>query len=331
MTRYLVTGGAGFIGAHVVAQLRDAGDAVRVLDLDCGRVPQGAERMEGSVCDPDAARRAAEGAECVIHLAANAHLWSRDKSVFGRINLGGAQLMLDAAREAGARRFVYVSSLTVLVGAHTPRGPSTVDETAFGACGPMLGPYAASKAAATALALSRNAPNFETIAVLPTLPLGPGDYGMTAPSRMVADLVGGKTPATIDCILNIVDVRDAAAGIIAAATAGRTGEAYILGGENFAMRDFLARLGAVSGRPMPAARVPYALALAAAHVQERLADWITRRPPAAPIEGVRLAGRLVSFDASRARRDLGFRTRPLEETLRDALDWMRDEKLIDAG
>ncbi|MEL7489045.1 MAG: NAD-dependent epimerase/dehydratase family protein, partial [Pseudomonadota bacterium] len=129
----LVTGGAGFVGKHLVAALRARGERVRVLDLKPDTVDEasggGVEAIAGSVTNAEAARAACDGAESVFHLAGNAQLWAPDPSVFDAVNRGGTETMLAAAKDAGVKRFVHCSSLTTLVSRRAPIGPSSADET----------------------------------------------------------------------------------------------------------------------------------------------------------------------------------------------------------
>ena len=122
----------------------------------------------------------------------------------------------------------------------------------------------------------------DIVVVNPTVPVGDGDRNMTPPTAMLALFLSGGSPFFLDCVLNLADVRDIADGIVRAGERGRAGERYILGGENFAMRDLLPQLERKSGRRMPRRAVPAALALATGFVAGLVADRLTRKPPAAP-------------------------------------------------
>ncbi len=324
----LVTGGCGFIGRHLVNQLRARGDAVRVLDLGPFEdLPDGVETILGSITDPGAVRRSLEGAETVYHLAAYPHLWARSRRLFDEVNVEGTRVVLAAAAEAGVARFVHSSSLTVLMTRRNDGGEVRIDEARETRLEEMLGPYCRSKFLAERAALAAAAPDgggLPLVVVLPTLPVGPGDRNLTPPSRMILDFVNGRAPAYLDCRLILIDVRDLAAGHIAAAERGRVGERYILGNENIRLSEILDLLSEVTGLPINRARrIPYALAQAAAWVDETLADLVTHRPPRAPLTGVRLAGVPALFDSTKAQRDLGLPQSPIREALKDQLLWMR--------
>ncbi|GAB4516649.1 MAG: NAD-dependent epimerase/dehydratase family protein [Amphiplicatus sp.] len=324
MTYSLVTGGAGFAGRRLVRALKARGERVRVFDLapvdedDC---------VQGSVTDPDAAARAVDGVDVVFHLAGHAQLWSRDAGLFDKTNRAGTETMLAAAKRAGVKRFVHCSSLTTLVGRRTARAPSTADETVRLEPADMLGPYPRSKLRAERAVEQAVIDGLDAVIAIPTEPLGAGDKGLTPPTRMILDFLRGATPAYIDCMLNFVPVGDLAEGLIAARDRGRKGERYILGGENVSMRKLLDALERVSGRPMPKTKLPYEIALAAG-IADTALSYATGRAPKAPLVGVRLAGRQVSFSSEKAARELGWRAGGFEPALKETCEWMKAEGLL---
>lgn len=320
MTLSLVTGGAGFVGGALVRALRARGERVRILDL---APAQAAGDISGSVTDMETAIRAVDGVDAVFHLAGDARLWAPDARDFERINLGGARVMIEAARRARVRRFVQCSSLTTLVSRRAHIGPSRLDESAPPSAEEMLGPYPRSKRLADDAVLA--ASDLDAVIALPTEPIGPGDKALTPPTRMIVDYLNGATPASIDCVLNFVPVDSLAEGLIAARDRGRRGERYLLGGENVAMRSLLEALERLSGRAMPKAVLPYWVALAAGVVDTHLVAAITRKAPKAPLTGVRLAGRSTAFSSEKAAADLGWRAAPFEPALAEAIRWLMDE------
>ncbi len=322
MTLSLVTGGAGFVGRHLVEALTARGERVRVLDLEKGYL---GETIRGSIEDPAVAAQAVEGVDTVFHLAGNAQLWARDGAAFDRVNHLGTRMMLEAARAASVKRFIYCSSLTTLVGVGTPVGASSVDESVRLAPEEMLGAYPRSKLLAER-AVEQS--GLDAVIVIPTEPLGPGDESLTPPTRMILDLLARRTPATIECTLNFVDVRSLAEGFIAARDKGRRGERYLLGGENVPMQRLLDTLEGLSGKRMPRTQLPYAVALLAGVVDTSLISRITGKAPKAPLTGVRLAGRRVAFSSEKAKSELGWISAPFEPSLKAALDWFRAKGLV---
>jgi len=313
--RVLVTGAGGFLGDHVARRLLARGDHVAGLDLGFPDPPAGLEAIPGSVLDPDRLAAAMEGCAAVIHAAALTGLWARDAGAFERVNAGGTGAVLAAAARIGAR-VVHVSSYVTLISGRRTDPPRRVDETLELPPGAMLGPYPRAKRLAEIAALRAGA-----VVVMPSAPIGPGDYGPTPPGAMLRDMANGRLPAMIACGWNLVDIRDLADGVIAALDRGEGGTRYLLAGADMDTDALVALFERVSGLPGPRARVPYGLALAAAHLSERIAR-LTGRAPGAPLTGVRLAGPRIGFDTGRARAALGFSPSPVEGAMRDALLWM---------
>lgn len=308
--KVLVTGGAGFVGSHVTAALIAAGHETRVLDTDAAApLPAEADRHTGSILDPTALARACASCDAIIHAAAIAHLWHPDPAAYHRVNTEGTARVLEAA---GTARVVHVSSYTTLMA--PPRKPRRiVDETLELPPEALMGAYPASKRRAEIAAAEAGA-----VIVMPSAPVGPGDVHVTPPSAMIRALAARRLPAMLECNLNLIDVRALARGILAALEKGQPGRRYLLAGADMTMTEFLAIFARISGVKVPKARVPYAVALATAHVEALLAR-LTGRPPSAPLAGVRLAGLDIRFDTSRAREELGFEAPTVDDALRAAL------------
>ncbi|MHA1528009.1 MAG: NAD-dependent epimerase/dehydratase family protein [Alphaproteobacteria bacterium] len=322
----LVTGAGGFLGGHVVAALAAGGEAVRALDIAFpAALPAEVERIDGSILDQAALAGALAGAGAVIHCAAIADLWAPSRWAYDRVNMRGTCEVLIAARGAGAR-VVHVSSYVTLIGGED-QGEATLDETVELTPTDMLGPYPRSKREAELAVLSAARMGQDAVIVLPSAPVGPGDHRLTPPSRMIRDLAAGKTPAVLDCLLNLVDVRALAEGIIAARDRGRGGERYLLTGEDLTMAELAAKVAELAGVAAPRFQVPHWLALAAARAEAGVSA-LTGRPPKAPLTGVRLAARRVRFDNAKARAELGFSPPPVDRALADAVAWMREAGLL---
>jgi dihydroflavonol-4-reductase len=326
----LVTGGCGFIGRHLVAQLVARGEHVRVLDLRPLAAPlQGVEQIVGSITDPAAVAHAMDGCERVFHLAANPNLWAPDPKSFDAINHQGTRRVLEAAQKSGVQRFVYTSTESILKSYRAPRqsARALIDETVVLTLDDMPGPYCRSKFLAEEAAREAARGGLPVVIVNPTMPIGPGDDLLTPPSKMILGFLNRETPAYLDCEFNLVDARDVAAGQILAAEKGRVGERYILGNVNLSLGSLLAELQRLTGLSMPRTRVPYALALVSALVSEGISN-VTKKPPVAPLTGVRLARTSMAFDSSKARGELGWSCRMLDESLRDAVGWMSGRGLL---
>jgi dihydroflavonol-4-reductase len=326
----LVTGGCGFIGRHLVDQLVARGEHVRVLDLrQLDRLPANVEQVTGSITDPATVARAVAGCDRVFHLAANPNLWAPDPRSFDLVNHQGTRRMLEAAQKAGVRRFIYTSTESILKSYRAPKqsARALIDESVVLTLEDMPGPYCRSKFLAEEAAREAAAGGLPVVIVNPTMPIGPGDQLLTPPSKMILGFLNGETPAYLDCEFNRVDARDVAEGQILAADKGRLGERYILGNINLSLGELLAALQRLTGLAMPRTRIPYALALASAIVSEGISA-LTKKPPVAPLTGVRLARTSMAFDCSKARHELGWSCRSLDDSLRETVRWMSGRGLL---
>ena len=320
----IVTGGAGFIGSHLVRLLVERGEAVRVVErpgADVSHLPAEAEVVRADIRDREAVAKAMTGARDVYHLAANPNLWVRDRREFGAVNHRGTIHVLDAAREAGAGRILHTSTESILTCA---RATGPIAEDVEVGLEDAVGPYCRSKLEAENEAMDRARSGWPIVVANPTMPVGPGDRGMSPPSRLIRDFCLGKLPARMDCTLNLIDVRDVAEGLVRTMEKGRPERRYLLGGENLTLAGLLGILSERTGVPVPRWSVPYPVGLAVAHVSEWIADHVTGRTPKATVTGVRLTRRTMHFDASRSLAELGLTPRPVAESLADAVAWLRE-------
>jgi dihydroflavonol-4-reductase len=317
---HLVTGGAGFIGRHLVRLLLERGEAVRVLDTaSAPGLASGVEVIRGSITDPTAVHEAVGGVRFVFHVAGHPRLWSARKADFDAINREGTRVVLAAARQAGVERVVHTSSGVLFADGYL-KTCHTVGLPAAGAGPP--GAYAQSKLAAEREALAALARGLPVVTVRPTLPIGPDDRNLTPPTRMLLDFLAGRTPAFLDVELNLIDVRDVARGLWAAAEHGQPGHGYALGNATLRLGALLRLLETMTGVRMPRRRVPYGVALTAAWVSELIADRISRREPRAPLAGVQLARRLRYPDMAECAGLIGLELIPIETALADAIAWL---------
>lgn len=317
----LVTGGCGFIGRHLTNLLAQRGYRVRVLDLqDWPDAPAGVEIRKGSIVDAATVASAVEDAQLVFHLAGNPNLWAPDPRTFHEVNYEGTCRVLEASAKAGVERIVYTSTESILKNIRARDGSraALIDESVELELEDVWGAYCRSKFLAEREARDAAKAGLPVVIVNPTMPVGPGDGLLTPPTRMLLGFLNGTTPAYLDCEFNLVDARDVAHGHLLAAERGRSGERYILGGENLALGHVLELLREMTGLPIARARVPYALAYMAGWISEGLSR-LTKRPPVAPLTGVMLARSSMAFDCRKAKRELGWHSRPLRQSLQDAV------------
>jgi dihydroflavonol-4-reductase len=315
----LVTGASGFIGSHLARALAERGDELRVFarrssdlslleDLEF-------ERATGDVTDRRAVRRAVTGVERIFHVAGLTSLRTEHRTAVWDANVRGARLLFEEAQAAGVERVVHTSTVGA-IGVAKPNG--AVDEKATFNVGHLGIAYVNSKHEAELEALRAVARGLPVVIVNPSFALGPD-----APRGTSMDLVRRfllrRIPAYVDGALNIVDVRDVAAGHLLADDKGKIGERYILSGRNFTLDRLFADLSRISGVEPPSLKVPGRLMLGALE-----AGSLARLPlPSAPDE-VRSARLWWTYRNTRAKQELGFAPRPHEETLADAVRWQSD-------
>ena len=326
--RTVVTGGAGFIGGHLVDLLVARGERVVVLErpeADTSRLPPGVEVVRADIRDREATFRAIGQARFVYHLAANPNLWARDRGEFDRVNHRGTIHVLDASLAGGAERVVHVSTESILTRARA-HGPILEDVEIR--LSDAVGPYCRSKLRAENEAMARARAGEPIVIANPTMPVGPGDPGVSPPTRLIRDFCNGQLPARMDCTLNLIDVRDVALGLVRAMDRGRPGRRYLLGAENLTLLALLGHLSELTGVPVPRWTVPYPLGLLVAVASEFWADRVSGKPPKATVTGVRLTRRSMCFDPSDSLRSLELAPRPVRKSLADAVTWLRERGSI---
>ncbi len=326
-----VTGATGFVGSHVARVLLEQGADLRLLvraGSDARNIGGlNADRVPGDLRDPASLEKAMAGCEVVFHVAADYRLWVRDPEQMFRSNVAGTQAILQAARKNGVRRVVCTSSVATM--GFTGNG-HPADENSPVALENMIGPYKKSKFMAEQVAIEAGRSGMDVVVVNPTTPVGEQDIKPTPTGRIVVDFLKKKFPAYVDTGLNLVDVTECARGHAAALEKGRTGERYILGGENLTLKQILDKLGAITGLPSPKIRVPYAMALATGVVDEVFTGRILGREPRATIDAVRMGRKKMFVTSAKAERELGWKTIPVDDALRRAVEWFQKNGYVSA-
>jgi dihydroflavonol-4-reductase len=316
--RVLVTGGTGLVGGAVVRELLARGHQVRALVRPHANLTHvsaaGVELARGDVLDRPSVEQALRGCQAVIQAAGVSDIAAEKKRLF-EINAGGVEVVLGAALAAGVERAVLTSSTAALGGSGRPR---VMDEEVTSSAGTIGIAHFVSKLRGEEVALDLAARGLPLVVVRPAFVLGPGDVYGSSPA-VLRKLALRQLTVYVQGGASFCDVRDVARGHVEALERGRVGEAYILGGHNLTMDQFVDRTCRLAGVASPL-RVPYALATAALRLT-RMAHALGGPPPAVSPD-LLLASSLYTFVTSaKAQRELGYTIRPFEESVRDTLRW----------
>lgn len=316
--RVLVTGASGFVGSAIANVFRAEGYRVRVLVRAASprtNINPADEVVEGDLRDPPSLAAALKGVRHLVHAAADYRLWSRDPDELIVTNLHGTRALMQAALRAGIERIIYTSSVATIQPGSDETRPLTEQSA--------IGIYKRSKVMAERMVEGMVARDgLPAVIVNPSTPIGPRDVKPTPTGRVIVEAASGRMPGFVDTGLNLAHVDDVAAGHLAALRRGVIGERYILGGENVPLSRMLADIAALVGRRAPTIRFPRQLIWPLAVGAEAVAR-VTGREPFVTRDALRMARYRMFFDDSKARRELGYVSRPYREGLADAVAWFR--------
>jgi dihydroflavonol-4-reductase len=323
MSRVVITGASGLLGGNLAAELTAAGHQVAAIRRAGTRTAHlddlAIEWHDAELGSVDAMTRAFRGAACVFHCAAAVSLRRAVTPEMTAANVTGTANVIDAAVAAGVARMVHTSSV-VAVGVSTDGRPC--DETApwnFDTEG-LADAYAITKHRAEDVVRAA-ADRIDAVIVNPTYLFGPRDARPSS-GRLIVDVVRGRVPGWTPGYNNFVDARDVARGLIAAWQRGRRGERYILAGHDMMYRDVMRRIAEIAGTPPPRLRVPRP----AAWLFGKWGDLVERTGREPVVNSVQIRYAYTDrfrFQSDKAARELGYQIRPLEPTLRDAIDWFK--------
>lgn len=322
--RVFVTGGTGYIGQGLVARLLEDGHTVHLLVHS--RIPgqlaahERVQVFQGDLMDTQTLRQGVEGCAQVYHTAAYARVYARDLRTYYRTNVHGTKNVLDAAIDAGVQRLVYTSTAGVLGPAQS--GPVTEDTVRITG---FSNDYESSKHLAEGMALSYTRKGLEVVTVLPTKVYGPGRWSESnAATLLVKRYIEGRwriVPGTGRTLYNFVLVDDVVEGHILAMKHGRSGERYLLGGENASFRTFFNQVAELSGKRYRMVPAPMALMLAVAAFQEL--KPLFGKEPRITRPWVRKYSQDTHCSCDKAINELGYCPTPLVEGLRKTIEWLK--------
>jgi dihydroflavonol-4-reductase len=323
--RVLITGATGFVGSAVARAAVARGFGVRVL-VRAGS-PRGNlegfpnEIAEGDMKDEASVRRALEGVRYLFHVAADYRMWARDPQEIVRNNRGGTRAVMAAAKAEGVERIVYTSSVATLL----PVKDGAASETSRADENTAVGAYKISKVVAEHVVERMIAEeSLPAVIVKPSTPIGPRDIKPTPTGRIIVEAATGRMPAFVDTGLNLAHVDDVAEGHMLALERGRIGESYILGGQDATLKDMLGVIAPLVGRKPPRLQVPRGPLFPLAYVAEAVAR-LSGKEPFITVDGLNMSKHKMFFSSAKAERELGYRARPYELAIADAIAWFRTE------
>jgi dihydroflavonol-4-reductase len=328
MADVAVTGATGFIGSAVVRLLLEQKRSVRALiepgantkNLDGLNV----ERITVDVCDTKAMTRALSGCESLHHLAAVYRTWLPDREIIYRVNLEGTTATLLAAQANKLKRVVYTSSIAAI---GLVEG-GLADETTTFNLFDVANDYILTKWASERIAMRFAESGMPVVVVNPAFPFGPRDIAPTPTGKIILGVLKGEVPGVFPGGICTIDVDDCAMGHLLAEEKGKVGERYILGNENVTLKEFFALVAKVGGVRAPAIPLPGALGRAIAFGMEAWADNVSHKEPPATYKAASYAMRTAHFSNAKAKRELGLETRPIEESVRRAIEWFRENGMV---
>jgi dihydroflavonol-4-reductase len=319
-----ITGATGFVGSHVARALAAEGAELRLLVRPTSRTENiadlRAETVMGDLREPESLKKAMSGCEFVFHVAADYRLWVRDPEQMYRANVEGTRAILRAAEASGVRRVVYTSSVATM--GFTKEGHIAGEDSPV-SIKDMVGHYKRSKFMAEEIALEAGRNGANVVVVNPTTPIGEFDIKPTPTGRIVVDFLKRKFPAYVDTGLNLADVKEVARGHVLAMEKARPGERYILGGENLTLKQILDKLAVLTGLPSPKMKVPHAVAMGFAVVDQFFTGMVMGKEPRATIDAVKMGRKKMFASSAKAERELGYRVAPVEDALRRAIEWFQ--------
>lgn len=332
-TIYLVTGAAGFLGGTICRKLIERGEKVRafVLPGDPAEkyVPKEAEIFEGDLTDFASLEKfftVPEGFESIVlHIASIVTVNPDYNQKVIDVNVGGTKNIVELCKNhPECKKLVYCSSTGAIP--ELPKGEKISEVNHFDA-NKVLGCYSQSKALATQVVLDAAADGLNACVIHPSGIMGPEDFAVGETTKVLIQIINGEMPAGIDGSFNLCDVRDFADGAIAAADKGKRGECYILGNDEVSFRDFSRLVSEESGCKKMKMFIPLKLANLMAKIMEKKAKKQGKRPLMTTFSVYNLA-RNNDFDSSKAKKELGYKTRSYRETMKDEVKWLKDSGKI---
>lgn len=323
----VVTGASGHIGYALINELDKNKDPFRILIRSESAIFDafGCEKAFGDVTDYDSLVRAFEGAEIVYHLAGIIDVSDSNADAVWRVNVEGTKNVVKACKACSVRRLVYASSVNAMPDLD---GNEVITEMERYNPDIITGVYGKTKATATDYVLKSADNEFEVIVVLPGACIGPYDYKVSSAGEMVRMIMRGRLPVSLSFgRYNFVDVRDVAAGMVAAAYKGRPGESYLLTGQIMESHRIIAIIAEKCGRKPPKVKMPYWLARILAPLAE-VYYKVSGDTPLFTRLSIKILTYNCNFSYQKAAEELGFNPMSTEQSISDMVNWIAKHENI---
>jgi dihydroflavonol-4-reductase len=322
----LVTGATGHIGNVLVRTLLEKGRKVRALVLPGEDLAPlsglDVELIEGDVLIPDSLVPAFTGIDVVFHLAGLISILPGRDEMVERVNVQGTQKTLQAARDAGVQRFVYTSSIHAIN--RLPHGQVIDERAPFDPVG-AISAYDRSKAVASLAVLASVCQGLDAVIACPTGVIGPYDYRLSEMGSLILDCIERRPQLYVDGAYDFVDVRDVAEGLLQVSERGRTGESYILSGEQISVRSILETVLEATGERFAMLRIPMRLARFASIFTPVYYQLRRMRPRFTSYSLTTLQSN-CTISHEKASRELGYSPRKLRLSLIETVAWLRGNR-----
>lgn len=328
--KILVTGGTGFIGSRLVNRLATGENEVHVLvrrTSDLTSLEECLDRITlvyGDVTSAESLDGLFTGVDEVYHSAGLTYMGNRVNPMLEKINVQGTRNVLAESRKAGVKRVVHVSSITA-VGIGSARKP--LDESSPWNFDRLNLEYARTKHVAEKIVAEEVSKGLDCVIVVPAFVFGAGDVNFNA-GRIIKDVYNRKMPFYPLGGVCIIDVEIVVDATIAAMQKGRTGERYIIGGDNVSFRELSQTIMKITGVHQSSLPLP----LWAAHIISYLLNFSKNRNKISKLFNMSMfavASEFLYFDSAKAKRELGMRYEPYEQSIRRTFEWYRDRNMLD--
>jgi dihydroflavonol-4-reductase len=322
----LVTGATGHIGNVLVRKLAQGKEKVRAFfwhgEDTAPLAGLDVEPFPGDILDKRSVLKAMQGVDTVYHLAGVISIMPGPNPLVWRVNVEGTRNVLEAAQQVGVKRLVYTSSIHAL--RRIPPGRPMDETLGFDPQNPY-GEYDRSKAVAS-LEVQKAAQNgLDAVIVCPTGVIGPYDFRGSEMGEVLRSAALGRPVLYVEGAYDFVDVRDVADGLIAAQQQGQRGESYILGGHKISVRELIETVRRVTGKAMASIKIPLPLAMLVARIAPLYYRLFRTRPRFTPYS-LEVLQSNADISHLKAARELGFRPRPIHETIADTVRWFLEER-----